>query len=94
MYIISENGLNLLVLAGKNPMIAYIAVNMLVMPIINLLGLTKYLDLFNENAWLGFLRGVINNKYSGFIGYDFFKIKIVLENLIEYLSNIQDIFFT
>lgn len=46
-------------LAGKNPMIAYVAVNMVIMPSINLLGLTEYLDWFNQNAWLGFLRGVL-----------------------------------
>ncbi|MDU8957138.1 MAG: DUF5009 domain-containing protein, partial [Bacteroides sp.] len=65
-----------LVLAGKNPMIAYIAVNMLVMPIINLLGLTKYLDLFNENAWLGFLRGVIITSIAVSLAMIFSKLKL------------------
>lgn len=54
-----EKWLKPLIQAGKNPMIAYVAINMVVMPLINLLGLTEYLDIFNANAWLGFLRGVI-----------------------------------
>ena len=54
-----EKWLKPLIQAGKNPMIAYVAINMVVMPLINLLGLTEYLDFFNANAWLGFLRGII-----------------------------------
>lgn len=48
-----------LVDAGQNPMIAYVAPQLLIIPILNLTGLYSYLELLNQNAWLGFLRGVI-----------------------------------
>lgn len=46
-------------LAGQNPMIAYVAPQLLIMPLFNLTGLSYYLNLLNENAWTAFLRGVI-----------------------------------
>lgn len=55
----AEKGLKPLVMAGKNPMIAYVGVNLVVNPLLNLTGLMEYVNLLNENAWLGFLRGVL-----------------------------------
>ncbi len=46
-------------LAGQNPMIAYVAPQLLIMPLLNLCGLTSYLDLMNNVPLLGFLRGCI-----------------------------------
>ncbi len=46
-------------LAGQNPMIAYVAPQLLIMPLIRLAGLYDYLNLLNGNAWTAFLRGVI-----------------------------------
>lgn len=46
-------------LAGQNPMIAYVAPQLLIMPLLNLTGLAEYLNLLNGNAWTGFLRGMI-----------------------------------
>lgn len=40
-------------------MIAYVGVNLVVNPLLNLTGLMEYVNLLNENAWLGFLRGVL-----------------------------------
>lgn len=40
-------------------MIAYVTPNLVVMPLINLLGLSGYLGMLNGNAWLGLLRGVV-----------------------------------
>lgn len=51
-------------MAGQNPMIAYVAPQLLIMPIINLVGITPWLDMMNDNAWLGFLRGVILTSLS------------------------------
>ncbi|WPO78302.1 DUF5009 domain-containing protein [Flavobacterium sp. KACC 22761] len=48
-----------LVLTGQNPMIAYVATSMVVMPILTILTITNYFDVFNENAFTGFLRGFI-----------------------------------
>ncbi|MBQ8502038.1 MAG: DUF5009 domain-containing protein [Bacteroides sp.] len=46
-------------MAGQNPMIAYVAPNLLIMPILSLVGLDTYLNMLNHGAWTGFLRGVI-----------------------------------
>ncbi len=46
-------------MAGQNPMIAYVAPQLVVNPIIGLLGANSLLELFNQNAFLGFLRGVL-----------------------------------
>ncbi|MBW1654115.1 DUF5009 domain-containing protein [Flavobacterium quisquiliarum] len=48
-----------LVLTGQNPMIAYVTTSMFVMPILTILTVTDYFDVFNQNAFMGFLRGFI-----------------------------------
>lgn len=48
-----------LVLTGQNPMIAYVATSMVIMPVLTILTITNYFDAFNENAFMGFLRGLI-----------------------------------
>ena len=62
-------------MAGQNPMIAYVAPQLFVIPIINLLGLNVYLDLLNQTAWMGFLRGVIVTSISVAIAILFTRIK-------------------
>lgn len=62
-------------MAGKNPMIAYVAPNLVVMPLINLLGLSGYLALLDGNAWLGFLRGVVVTSLSVMLAMLFTKLK-------------------
>ena len=62
-------------MAGQNPMIAYVAPQLFVIPIINLLGLNVYLDLLNQTAWMGFLRGVIVTFISVAIAILFTRIK-------------------
>ncbi|NDV81688.1 DUF5009 domain-containing protein [Bacteroides sp. 51] len=62
-------------MAGQNPMIAYVAPQLLVMPILNLTGLAAYLNLLSENAWLGFLRGVIVTTLAVLVAMGFTKIK-------------------
>lgn len=44
---------------GKNPMIAYTAGNLLLIPLLNMTGAIMWLDAFNTSAWGGFLRGII-----------------------------------
>ncbi|MDD4609757.1 MAG: DUF5009 domain-containing protein [Bacteroidaceae bacterium] len=44
---------------GQNPMLAYVSAELVIMPILHLLGLNTYLDLLNNGATTGFLRGVI-----------------------------------
>ena len=46
-------------MAGQNPMIAYVAPQLVVLPMLHLTGLSEYLSLLEQSAWAGFLRGVI-----------------------------------
>lgn len=62
-------------MAGQNPMIAYVATNLVVMPILNLIGVASFLSYFQQNAWLGFLRGVIITSLAALIAIGFTKIK-------------------
>jgi len=50
---------NYLSLNGRNPMLAYVAGSLLLMPILQLTGLHTVFDNMNSNAWLGFLKGVL-----------------------------------
>ena len=62
-------------MAGQNPMIAYVAPQLLIMPILNLTGLTAYLNMLSQNAWLGFLRGVIVTSLAVLVAVGFTKLK-------------------
>lgn len=62
-------------MAGKNPMIAYVAPQLVVLPLLNIIGLTNYLYLLEQNAWLGFLRGAIITTLSVLIAILFTKLK-------------------
>ena len=50
---------NFLSLNGRNPMVAYVAGSLLLIPIMQLTGLNKYFDAMNTNAFVGFLKGVL-----------------------------------
>lgn len=62
-------------LAGQNPMIAYVAPQLVVMPILHLTGLTGSLSLLEHNAWLGFLYGVIITALAVLIAIAFARLK-------------------
>ena len=64
-----------LVMPGQNPMMAYVVGDLLIMPVINLLGIASLLVYFNENAWMGFLRGVVLTTLSVLITMFFTRIK-------------------
>jgi predicted acyltransferase len=49
----------LLIDNGKNPMIAYVAGNVFVLPILSLTGLTSVLNMLTVDPWLGFVKGLI-----------------------------------
>ncbi|HET8829281.1 MAG TPA: DUF5009 domain-containing protein, partial [Pelobium sp.] len=44
---------------GQNPMIAYTAGNLLLIPLLRISNLEVTLGILNQNAWLGFARGLI-----------------------------------
>lgn len=49
---------------GKNPMVAYTAGNLLLIPLLKITGLSTYLDAMNTSAFIGFARGII---FTGFV---------------------------
>jgi len=50
---------NYLSLNGRNPMLAYVTGSLLLLPVMQLTGMTAVFDSMNSNAWLGFLKGVL-----------------------------------
>ena len=50
---------NLLIENGKNPMIAYVAGNIVVLPILSITSLTTLLNTMTVYPWLGFVKGVL-----------------------------------
>ena len=46
-------------MVGQNPMISYVAPQLVITPIIGLLGLNVFLNIFNQNAYLGFIKGLM-----------------------------------
>ncbi|OJU37877.1 MAG: hypothetical protein BGN96_03640 [Bacteroidales bacterium 45-6] len=64
-----------LVMSGQNPMIAYVAGDLLIMPIAGLLGLTPLLHYFNADVAFGFLRGVMLTGIAVLVTMFFTRIK-------------------
>lgn len=64
-----------LVLSGQNPMIAYVATALVVMPVLTLLSVTDYFDFFSQSAFMGFLKGVLITTLAILITMFFSKIK-------------------
>jgi predicted acyltransferase len=63
----------LLVDNGKNPMIAYVAGNVLILPILSLTSLNLLLNAMVVSPWLGFLKGVIFTLLVAFVTQFFTK---------------------
>jgi predicted acyltransferase len=64
-----------LVMSGQNPMIAYVAGDLFIMPILGLLGITPLLKYFSLNVGLGFLRGVLLTSLAVLVTIFFSRIK-------------------
>lgn len=64
-----------LIMSGQNPMIAYVATDLLIYPILNILGITPLLEYFYSSPWLGFLHGIILTSLTVFITMFFTRIK-------------------
>jgi hypothetical protein len=62
-------------MSGQNPMIAYVAGDLFIMPISGLLGITPMLKYFSLNVGLGFLRGVILTALAVLVTMFFTRIK-------------------
>ncbi len=59
---------------GRNPMVAYVAGSLLLTPLLHLSGFDNYINALNQNAWQGFLKGVIFTGIVSMVTY-FFTIK-------------------
>ncbi|MEG1765774.1 MAG: DUF5009 domain-containing protein [Muribaculaceae bacterium] len=64
-----------LVMSGQNPMIAYVAGDLLLMPLLNILGLYSLLGIFHISPVMGFLQGVILTTCAVLVTMFFTKIK-------------------
>lgn len=64
-----------LVMSGQNPMIAYVAGDLFIMPMASLLGIAPLLHYFNLNVGLGFMRGVILTAIAVLVTMFFTRIK-------------------
>jgi predicted acyltransferase len=49
---------------GRNPMVAYVAGSLLLTPLLHLTGAIFIFDSMKQNAWMGFLRGIL---YTGIV---------------------------
>lgn len=45
-------------MCGQNPMIAYVSTNLFVLPVLNLIGITKFFTIFHAARWLGLVQGL------------------------------------
>lgn len=73
----SHKGTAFLVLSGQNPMIAYVADNLLIVPVLLLCGVWDYFSIFNTSPWLGFLQGIIITSMAVLITMFFTKINFL-----------------
>jgi predicted acyltransferase len=64
-----------LALNGKNPMVAYVAGSLVVLPLLALTQLKPFWDVMNSNAWLGLLKGVLFTAVVSLITVFFVKRK-------------------
>lgn len=65
-----------LTMAGKNPMIAYVAVNLLIMPVLDLLGIgDQLLDFWSSTPFWGFMRGLLLTVLAVAVAAAFTRIK-------------------
>ena len=75
-YFKCHRGTAFLVMSGQNPMVAYVAGDLLVMPLMNLCGLLAPLLAFmHTNVWLGFLQGVLLTALALLVTMFFTRIK-------------------
>lgn len=64
-----------LIMSGQNPMIAYVGSSVVILPLLNIVGLMKYVDMLSANVWGGFFRGVIITTLVTLMTVFFTKIK-------------------
>lgn len=58
-YFSCRRATSFLTMSGQNPMIAYVACDLLIYPILNLTGITQWFDIFTISPWMGFMKGLL-----------------------------------
>lgn len=76
-YFKCERGTSFLVLSGQNPMIAYVAGDLLIMPLLQLTGIWQFFSIFSQSAFLGFVQGVILTSLAVVVTMFFTKINFL-----------------
>ncbi|MCB9057463.1 MAG: DUF5009 domain-containing protein [Calditrichae bacterium] len=71
-----KKALNLLILNGQNPMIAYVGFANLIWPVLALSGLEEIILSFTSHPWIGFLRGLLYTILLAYIVAFFSRKKI------------------
>ena len=66
-----------LVMSGQNPMVAYVACDLLIYPILSICGLMSHIGFFATSPWLGFMQGVILTSLAVLVTMFFTRIKWV-----------------
>ncbi len=66
-----------LVLSGQNPMMAYVAADLLVYPVLNICGITKYFGVFTQSVFGAFMQGVILTSLAVAVTMLFTKLKCI-----------------
>jgi predicted acyltransferase len=56
---------------GQNPMVAYVAGSLLLLPLMTITRIKPYWDSLNQNAWMGFAKGVVFTGIVSLITYFF-----------------------
>jgi predicted acyltransferase len=54
-----KSPIHFLALTGKNAMVAYVAGNLLLLPVLNITGVKPYWEMLKQNVWMGTLKGLI-----------------------------------
>ena len=65
--------LRYLSLQGQNPMVAYVAGSLLLLPLMTLTGLKPYWDGMHQDAWMGFAKGALFTGTVYLVTYFFVK---------------------
>lgn len=64
-----------LAIQGQNPMVAYVAGSLLLLPLMTIAGIKPYWDAMNENVWMGFAKGVVFTGVVSLITYLFVRMR-------------------
>ncbi len=66
-----------LVLSGQNPMVAYVAVDLLIYPLLNITGAINMFGIFHTSPFMGFIQGVVLTSLAVIVTMLFTKWKCV-----------------